>query len=57
MKMNDHCLPCLINQTVKVAHMTKTGNKEELYQKFFNISVHWISRLQIQKSLAMCFRF
>ncbi|MBM6840301.1 DUF89 family protein [[Clostridium] spiroforme] len=35
MKMNDHCLPCLINQTVKVAHMTKTDNKEELYRKVF----------------------
>ena len=35
MKMNDHCLPCLINQTVKVAYMTKTDNKEELYRKVF----------------------
>lgn len=44
MKMNDHCLPCLINQTVKVAYMTKTDNKEELYRKVFQ----YLSSLDFQ---------
>lgn len=44
MKMNDHCLPCLINQTVKVAHMTNTENKDELYRKVF----HYLSTLDFQ---------
>lgn len=35
MKMNDQCLPCLVNQVVKIAHMTQVKNKNELYQKIF----------------------
>lgn len=35
MKMNNKCLPCLVNQVVKVAEMTGAQNKEQLYAKVF----------------------
>lgn len=35
MKIRDKCLPCLVNQVIKVAHMTHATNKEELYHKVF----------------------
>lgn len=35
MKINDQCLPCLINQVIKVATITNASHKEELYQKVF----------------------
>ena len=40
MKMNEKCLPCLINQVVKVANITKATHKEELYQKVFQYLSH-----------------
>jgi len=46
MKMRDQCLPCLIHQVVKVAHMTNIENKEELYQKVF----HYLSQLDFQQT-------
>ena len=35
MKMNEKCLPCLINQVIKVACMTNAHNREELYKRVF----------------------
>lgn len=35
MKINYNCLPCLINQVVKVAEMTNTPNREQLFQEVF----------------------
>lgn len=35
MKINYKCLPCLINQVVKVAEMTNTPNREQLFQEVF----------------------
>lgn len=35
MKMNDKCLPCLVNQVVKVANMTHAKDREGLYSKVF----------------------
>lgn len=36
MKMSYSCLPCLVNQVVKVADMTKAENQEDLYRKVFS---------------------
>lgn len=36
MKINYNCLPCLINQVVKVADMTNADNKELLFKKVFS---------------------
>ncbi len=35
MKINYECLPCLVNQTIKVADMTGAENKEILFKKVF----------------------
>lgn len=35
MQINEECLPCLINQIIKVAKMTKASNKEALYHRVF----------------------
>lgn len=35
MKINEQCLPCLVNQAVKTANLTGAENREELYQKVF----------------------
>lgn len=35
MKINEQCLPCLVNQAVKTANLTEADNREELYQKVF----------------------
>lgn len=35
MKMKDECLPCLINQVIKVADITKATNREKLYKDVF----------------------
>lgn len=35
MKINFNCLPCLVNQIVKVADMTQADNKELLFKKVF----------------------
>lgn len=40
MKIRDKCLPCLVNQVIKVAHMTEASNKEELYHKVFEYLSH-----------------
>lgn len=33
MEINERCLPCLMNQVIKVANITKVKNKQELYKK------------------------
>ena len=35
MKINEQCLPCLVNQAVKTANIMKAANREELYKKIF----------------------
>lgn len=35
MKINEQCLPCLVNQAVKTANLTNAENREELYKKIF----------------------
>lgn len=35
MKMNKQCLPCLVNQVVKMASMTGCLNQDELFHQFF----------------------
>jgi Uncharacterized conserved protein len=35
MKMRDECLPCLINQVIKVAKMTNVKDTHKFYQKIF----------------------
>lgn len=35
MKINEQCLPCLINQAIKIANITNADNREELYKKIF----------------------
>lgn len=37
MKMNAHCLPCLINQVIKTAEMTEAPQKEKLYRQVFEM--------------------
>ena len=35
MKMNEQCLPCLINQAIKTANMVGADGREKLYKKIF----------------------
>ncbi|MDO4739595.1 MAG: ARMT1-like domain-containing protein [Eubacteriales bacterium] len=35
MQINDRCLPCLVNQAVRVAELTGTQDRHGLYRKFF----------------------
>lgn len=35
MKINDQCLTCLVNQVIKIAHITNVTDKELLYKKVF----------------------
>lgn len=35
MKMNKRCLPCLMNQVVKMAEMTGSLNQDELFHQVF----------------------
>lgn len=35
MKMNDKCLPCLVNQVIKVADITGAQDRQSLYAKVF----------------------
>lgn len=35
MKMKDKCLPCLVNQVIKVAEITKAENREQLFHEVF----------------------
>lgn len=51
MKMHDKCLPCMVNQVIKVANITGVNNKEELLKEVLHISVKWILRQLHQKLL------
>ena len=46
MKMNKQCLPCLINQVVKMAQMTKCINQDELFHRVF----HYMSQMDFDKT-------
>ena len=35
MKMKDKCLPCLVNQVIKVADITKAKNREQILHEVF----------------------
>lgn len=35
MKIHDKCLPCMVNQVIKVANITGVNNKEELLKEVF----------------------
>lgn len=36
MKIHDKCLPCVVNQVIKVANITGVDKKEELFREVFN---------------------
>lgn len=36
MRIHDKCLPCVVNQVVKVANIVGVDNKEELLREVFN---------------------
>lgn len=40
MKINEQCLPCLVNQAIKTANLTNAQNREELYKKIFALLSH-----------------
>ena len=40
MKINEQCLPCLVNQAIKTANLTNAQNREELYKKIFTLLSH-----------------
>lgn len=46
MKINEKCLPCLINQAIKVCELTQLENREQLYRDLF---LH-LSTLDFSKS-------
>ena len=40
MRMKYECLPCLVNQTIRVAELTNAGHREELFRKIFEYLSH-----------------
>ena len=36
MKINEQCLPCLVNQAIKTGKLANAENREELYKKIFS---------------------
>ena len=46
MKINEQCLACLVNQSVKTANLVGANNREELYQKIFS----YMSRMDYSKT-------
>ena len=46
MKINEKCLPCLINQVVKVANITNCSNRDDLYNHVFE----QLSKIDFNKS-------
>ncbi len=40
MKINEQCMPCLINQAIKTVVLTNAENREELYKKIFEQMSH-----------------
>lgn len=46
MKINKKCLPCLINQVIKVANITNCSNRDDLYHQVFE----QLSKIDFNKS-------
>lgn len=46
MKINERCLPCLINQVIKVANITNCSNRDDLYHQVFE----QLSKIDFNKS-------
>lgn len=46
MKINELCLPCLINQVIKVANITNCSNRDDLYHQVFEK----LSKIDFNKS-------
>lgn len=46
MKINEKCLPCLINQVIKVANITNCSNRDDLYHQVFE----QLSKIDFNKS-------
>lgn len=46
MQINHNCLPCLVNQVVKVAEITNANNREELFRNVFK----FLSEIDFTKS-------
>ena len=46
MKINEKCLPCLINQVIKVANITNCSNRDDLYHQVFE----QLSKIDFDKS-------
>lgn len=46
MKINERCLPCLVNQVVKITQITNSINNEELYRKVFA----YLSEIDFEKT-------
>lgn len=46
MKINEKCLPCLINQVIKVANITNCSNRNDLYHQVFE----QLSKIDFNKS-------
>ncbi|HIX82493.1 MAG TPA: DUF89 family protein [Candidatus Erysipelatoclostridium merdavium] len=46
MKINEKCLPCLINQVVKVSNITNCSNRDDLYHQVFE----QLSKIDFNKS-------
>lgn len=46
MKINEECLPCLINQVIKVANITNCSNRDDLYHQVFE----QLSKIDFDKS-------
>lgn len=46
MKINEKCLPCLINQVIKVANITNCSNRDDLYHQIFE----QLSKIDFNKS-------
>lgn len=46
MQINEKCLPCLINQVIKVANITNCSNRDDLYHQVFE----QLSKIDFNKS-------
>lgn len=57
MKINENCLPCLINQVVKTAKMTGATDREDIYRKVFSfLSVTDFKEKTNPEVIGQCFR-
>lgn len=56
MKMHDECLPCLVNQVIKVSKMCHVTQKEELYHKVFDYLSHLDFSLTNPEIIGMTFQ-